>query len=51
MNKNVDYTFVGEDKRKLKLSHEMTSLIKILVQCANKRVNHVHPITFLKEKH
>jgi hypothetical protein len=35
----------------LKLSHEITSIIKIFIQMCNKRITHVQLITFLKEKH
>jgi hypothetical protein len=39
-------------KRKgIKPSHEITSIIKTFIQMYNKRITHVHPITFLKEKH
>jgi hypothetical protein len=49
-NKDINYTFVGEVKKEMKLSHEMISLIKTFIQMWNKRVTHVQPITFLKEK-
>jgi hypothetical protein len=50
MNKNIIYTFACEKKR-TKRSHEITSTIKTFIQMHNKRITHVHLITFLKEKH
>jgi hypothetical protein len=35
----------------LKPSHEITSAIKTFIQMYIKRITHVQPITFLKEKH
>jgi predicted component of type VI protein secretion system len=50
MNKNIIYTFARERKRTTH-SHEITSTIETFIQMYNKRITHVHLITFLKEKH
>jgi hypothetical protein len=50
MNTNIIYTFACEGKRAI-YSHEITSTIKTFSQMYNKRITHVQPITFLKEKH
>jgi hypothetical protein len=48
MDRNIIYTFACEKKKELKPSHEITSIIKTFIQMYNKRITHVHPITFLK---
>jgi hypothetical protein len=50
MKKNIIYTFACESKRTTH-SHEITSTIMTFSQMYNKRIIHVHLITFLKEKH
>jgi ribosomal protein S20 len=50
MNKNIIYSFACESKRTTH-SHEITSAIKTFIQMFNKKITHVQPMTFLKEKH
>jgi hypothetical protein len=49
MDKNIIHILLVKEKE-LKLSHEMTSTKKSHFNCAIKRITHVQPITFLKEK-
>jgi hypothetical protein len=49
MNKNIIHILLVKGKG-LKLSHEMTGTKKPYLNCAIKRITHVQPITFLKEK-
>jgi hypothetical protein len=50
MDKNIIYPFACERKRTTH-SHEITSTIETFIQMYNKRITHVHLITFLKEIH